>query len=445
MATAVTVASTAVAAQSSPGEEAADGLLLVALPAPRGPEAAQPRVQYAWCEDEDGFLEVEAPAALGMPRATIAEGAGGAALLHLRFEDVRESKAGSRQGVSAPRAWLPVPLCFNVPAGRRLAVGPGLRSAEEEGAAVWEVQMRSSEATPSLPSRAFAAAGAEKILHAQAAQLVGECQRRGWGVVDGFLRGTEADAVHLDVRRWWARGALRDGQIGAGQAVRFTRSDVVGWLDEAAAGCKISDPASLPPAFRLAQQRVDYLVAALSEQLRDLGGMVECQAPQLAVYPGNGTRYARHFDEGGGIKGRFSGVPQAVQSLFGERPRRRCTLILYLNPFWCEGQGGELRLFPEKGSPVLDDPSGLWKAKAGGERPAGATCAKQSRDEEERARVYGVDVAPLHGRLLAFLCDNENAHEVMPVWCPRLAVTWWLCEPRRGAAGAPAPEGEPSR
>merc|ERR1719401_1269456 len=97
----------------------------------------------------------------------------------------------------------------------------------------------------------------------------------------------------------------------------------------------------------------------------------------MAVYPGGGARYVRHFDSLAGAS---------------KMQKRFCTLILYLNPFWESDHGGHLRLYP--GLP----------------------------GKEEKH----VDVEPLHGRLLAFLCAGRNAHEVMPAWRKRFAITWWV-------------------
>ena len=81
--------------------------------------------------------------------------------------------------------------------------------------------------------------------------------------------------------------------------------------------------------------------------------------PMLAVYPGNGAAYGRHLDSTGGRRGNG----------------RVLTLVLYLNPFWQPAHGGCLRLL------------------------------------EELADESGPEIEPLHGRLVGFLCEDQNPHE----------------------------------
>merc|ERR1712137_1101135 len=98
----------------------------------------------------------------------------------------------------------------------------------------------------------------------------------------------------------------------------------------------------------------------------------------LAIYPGDGARYARHFDsmaEGKGSNGRV------------------LTCMLYLNPFWSEFDGGQLRLL-----------HGL---------------------HDEGPENILADVAPVHGRLAVFLCESRCPHEVLPSLYERVSVTIW--------------------
>ncbi|CAE8621068.1 unnamed protein product, partial [Polarella glacialis] len=78
---------------------------------------------------------------------------------------------------------------------------------------------------------------------------------------------------------------------------------------------------------------------------------------------------------------------------------RVLTCIMYLNPFWQTGDGAELKIWPRA--------KGLERA---------GPCR---------------DFAPLHGRLVAFLCSGRNLHEVSPVASdralvePRVAISCW--------------------
>lgn len=219
------------------------------------------------------------------------------------------------------------------------------------------------------------------VLASQATLLACELQERGWGVVDGFLQASEADAVQALLRKYWSEGRFKAGMIGIGIQKQDVRGDMHA----------IGELGSLPEPLKPVQQRVQQLVAELARSVDRLHdrGPVECEPPMMAVYPGGGACYKRHFD---GLEGtQSSGLLQP----------RVCTLISYFNPFWCEEHGGQLRLYPDA---VADAPAA----------------------PDDRF----VNVDPLHGRLLAFLCQGRNAHEVLPSFRPRFAVTWWVRERR---------------
>lgn len=77
---------------------------------------------------------------------------------------------------------------------------------------------------------------------------------------------------------------------------------------------------------------------------------------------------------------------------------RILTAILYLNPDWSEGDGGELQLTQT--------------------RISGADIAQQ---DEQRLVV----IPPLMNRLLLFWSDRRCPHEVLPAAKHRYAVTTW--------------------
>ena len=41
---------------------------------------------------------------------------------------------------------------------------------------------------------------------------------------------------------------------------------------------------------------------------------------------------------------------------------------------------------------------------------------------QELADESGLEIDPLHGRLVAFLCEDRNPHEVLPCYGDRLAA-----------------------
>jgi len=99
----------------------------------------------------------------------------------------------------------------------------------------------------------------------------------------------------------------------------------------------------------------------------------------VAVYPGNGAHYGRHFD--------------AMNNKKGDNGRI-LTVLLYCNPFWKKEHGGELRI----------------------------------HDDAESTHA---DIAPLHGRLVAFLCRDRCPHEVLPAQADRVACTFWYYDGAR--------------
>jgi Rps23 Pro-64 3,4-dihydroxylase Tpa1-like proline 4-hydroxylase len=101
------------------------------------------------------------------------------------------------------------------------------------------------------------------------------------------------------------------------------------------------------------------------------------QTNKLAVCLGDGSQYAKHYDNAGGID------------------RRKLTALYYMNPNWAKDQGGTFRAFPSKGAP------------------------------EEY-----IDIEPIADRLLCFWSD-ELVHGVQPSYAAspdqhRYALTVWL-------------------
>ena len=185
-------------------------------------------------------------------------------------------------------------------------------------------------------------------------QSLGE---RGWFTRASFLGEADARAVHAEAKARAEAGLLRPAGIrrGADHTLdRDTRGDFISWVTPEEQGSAI---ARLREAF-----------AALGETLsaEEYLGLGRFDL-QLAWYPGEGARYARHFDA------------------FPGQSNRRVTAIYYLNPDWVPAHGGLLRLYPEGGA---------------------------------------VDVAPTLDRLVVFLSERIE-HEVLPAQGSRLALTAW--------------------
>ncbi len=179
---------------------------------------------------------------------------------------------------------------------------------------------------------------------------------RGYFVRDALLGNAQARAVHSEALERARSGALRAAAIrrGADRTLDTeTRGDLISWV--------LPEQGS---ALGTLWERFAALGEALSAGAYLGLGKFDLQ---LALYPGGGARYARHFDA------------------FPRQSNRRATAIYYANPEWEPAHGGVLRIYPEGGP---------------------------------------VDVEPVLDRLVVFLSERLE-HEVLPVHAPRLALTAW--------------------
>ena len=150
------------------------------------------------------------------------------------------------------------------------------------------------------------------------------------------------------------------------------------------------------PALQRFVQAADQLYAAVSAHVPELSDAPapHRSQPMLAVYPGQRARYPRHVDNPDG-NGRI------------------LTCIVYLNATWRAGDGGELRLAPERSKAHLDIP-------------------------------------PVLNRLVLFWSDARVPHEVLPAHAERAACTIWFIDAgrfhdfQRGSGRLKGSEGEPA-
>jgi hypothetical protein len=149
------------------------------------------------------------------------------------------------------------------------------------------------------------------------------------------------------------------------------RSDYVIWLS----GTEVFAPTALTDVLKCIDSIVlDQLAPLISGVLRG-ATLVKPVKAMLSCYPGKGSHYRRHCDNVDGSNG------------------RRVAAILYLNEGWQPWHGGCLRA-----SATMD------------------------------ADAQFVDVEPVMGRLVLFLCDERVPHEVLPSHSTRYAVTVWYEE-----------------
>lgn len=185
----------------------------------------------------------------------------------------------------------------------------------------------------------------------------------GYGYVDEFLSQKEVFDL-LEVLRLHEENN-QFFKAGIGTAHQHTidnsvRGDYIRWIDPKNA---------LPPTqiyLNLMQNCINYLNQCLYVGIRDFEA-------HFAYYP-PGTFYKRHLDQ------------------LRINDHRRLSFILYLNPHWQPGHGGELRLF-------LPNPTG----------------------EVQK------DIEPVGGRLLVFRSDLLE-HEVLTTTTNRYSITGWMLD-----------------
>ncbi|RDV39366.1 2OG-Fe(II) oxygenase [Bradymonadaceae bacterium TMQ3] len=183
---------------------------------------------------------------------------------------------------------------------------------------------------------------------------------KGYACVPGFLSPPRVQALAAETLRLWDDGEFQFARIGSGpnrQRCPQVRSDRILWLD--------NDQLSAPQQIYL--DALDTLRQHINRAT--MMGLVDWEG-HLALYP-PGTFYKRHID------------------VFANARERQLTTILYLNPNWRPGDGGELRLY-------LD----------------GA-----------EMEPY-IDLEPRGGTLVTFL-SSRFYHEVLPAHTERLSITGW--------------------
>eukprot|EP01031_Cornospumella_fuschlensis_P035892 gene35892-43533_t len=131
----------------------------------------------------------------------------------------------------------------------------------------------------------------------------------------------------------------------------------------------------------------------------------------LAIYPGNGARFANHIDN-------------------TTQDGRRLTLVVYLNENWQEDMGGALRvtepaikpqIASEYSSPVSPAHASKGSAADGNKQLDVGTLPASSSGSPSG---MSFDVYPIAGRVAMFF-SSSIAHEVLPTYGSRYALTIW--------------------
>ncbi|WP_420147170.1 2OG-Fe(II) oxygenase [Spirosoma sp.] len=184
----------------------------------------------------------------------------------------------------------------------------------------------------------------------------------GYGVTDNFLMPDEVTALANRLHERRKAGQFRAAGVG-NQNVTVAdtiRGDEILWIEEAAA-------TSEEAAFL---QRITDFVEYVNQTC--YLGLREHEF-HYALYP-PGTFYKRHLDQ------------------FRSDPRRKLSVICYLNSDWQEADGGQLAIY-------LPD--------------------------SDEATEQQIRIAPVGGRLVCFE-SGRLEHEVLPATRERLSVTGWL-------------------
>jgi SM-20-related protein len=188
--------------------------------------------------------------------------------------------------------------------------------------------------------------------------MLSDIETQHWAICSDFLSPDQAIALAAELRHIYQQGEFQRAGIGTGanyERKAEIRGDLVYWLEE-------DRLSSLQACF---WQQIQTLKDALNRTF--FLGLQDFEA-HFALYP-QGSFYKKHLDQ-----------HQAVQE-------RLISCILYLNPNWKKGDGGELRIY------LADD-------------------------------AY-IDVEPT---LATFVCFRSDTvwHEVLPTNVPRAALTGWL-------------------
>ncbi|MCJ0972244.1 2OG-Fe(II) oxygenase [Pseudomonas sp. PS1] len=187
--------------------------------------------------------------------------------------------------------------------------------------------------------------------------IIDDLAERGWSLQRRFLTSDLTLDLAAECRRREARGALAPAGIGRGEAVAVRegiRGDQIQWIEPG--------QSALCDGY-LAQ--MDALRQALNQAL--FLGLEEFEC-HFALYP-PGAFYQTHLDR------------------FRDDDSRCVTTVLYLNPDWQPGDGGELRMHFADGTQL--------------------------------------DIPPLGGDLVVFL-SGDFPHEVRVTHADRLSLTGWF-------------------
>jgi SM-20-related protein len=200
------------------------------------------------------------------------------------------------------------------------------------------------------------------VLLSPVEDLMNAMDRQGWATMQGWVNPADSNRLKTECEASWEKGDFRRAGVGRGQGMEIReeiRRDQVMWLDPGSLSAEQSIYLATLETLRLAMNRRFFL------------GLFEFEG-HFAIYP-EGAFYKAHLD-------RHSGTGDRV-----------VTVILYLNPDWQPGDGGELKLWTTSG---------------------------------EREGAFTL-IEPRMGTLVCFMA-GDFWHEVLPANKTRMSITGWF-------------------
>ncbi|CAI5719022.1 unnamed protein product [Peronospora destructor] len=212
----------------------------------------------------------------------------------------------------------------------------------------------------------------------------------GFIVKEGFLGRQNALAVRNALNELAQRQTFNEAKVGAGGKLhsdRAMRGDKILWIQTPRdLDHSTGDKSTSFGAILHLQRQVESLVYGLKKVSSELD-LRNVVSTQLAMFPGNGARFVKHFDT-------YSNVQRDECSVIRDGLVRLITCVYYLNDQWEPEHGGHLRIHLKE-SKLL--PACQW------------------------------DVPPKLDTLMVFR-SLDVEHEVLPMYCERKALT--ICKIR---------------
>ena len=193
-------------------------------------------------------------------------------------------------------------------------------------------------------------------------ELLKAMELHGWATIPAYLGPLVFSGLRSECQAAWENGKFHLAGVGRGAGLKVRediRGDEVMWLDPEIESKEQRGYFAVMETLRLAMNRRFFL------------GLDNFEG-HFAIYP-EGAFYKAHLDRHAGTTNRI------------------VTVILYLNPDWQPGDGGELKLWTTAGDRAGDS----------------------------------ILIEPRMGTMVSFM-SGEFWHEVMPANKSRMSITGWL-------------------